>query len=98
MAARAQELGDTEERVLQNWEKPFGTPDVTGKEPFGFRDGISHPAVELIFIDGASRLTVPRQLVRRCLYNLPRFVVTRDGEYCFMPGIRAIGWLSELET
>jgi len=45
-----------------------------------------------------SRFTVPRHPVRRCLLNLPRFVVTRGGEYCFMPGIRAIRWLAELNT
>src|SRR5688500_16367478 len=28
MAARAKELGDTGESSPENWEKPFGTPDV----------------------------------------------------------------------
>ena len=28
--------------------------------------------------------------------GLPRFVVTRGGEYCFMPGLRALRWLAEL--
>ena len=97
MAARANELGDTEENAPQNWEKPLGTPDVhvvltalsptdqqlepvlerarktyqemqgikaiwrqnchasaNGKEPFGFRDGISHPAVEGSGIPGTN--------------------------------------------
>ena len=47
--------------------------------------------------DGSNRFTVPRHPVRRALLNLPRFVVTRGGEYSFMPGIRAIRWLAELD-
>ena len=35
---------------------------------------------------------------RRRLQGLPRFVVTRGGEYCFMPGLRALRWLAELRT
>ncbi len=97
MAARAKELGDTGESSPENWEKPFGTPDVhvvivvvspdtqrleaaldrarktyqemrgitaiwrqnchalpTEKEPFGFRDGISHPAIEGSGIPGTN--------------------------------------------
>lgn len=32
------------------------------------------------------------------LQGLPRFVITRGGEYCFMPGLKALQWLAELET
>jgi len=42
--------------------------------------------------------TVPRRPVRRRLQGLPRFVVTRGGEYGFMPGIRALRWLAGLEA
>ncbi len=42
--------------------------------------------------------TVPRRPVRRRLQGLPRFVVTRGGEYCFMPGLRALRWLADLQT
>ena len=42
--------------------------------------------------------TVPRRPVRKRLKGLPRFVVTRGGEYCFMPGLRALRWLADLET
>ena len=42
--------------------------------------------------------TVPRKPVRRRCAGIPQFVVTRGGEYCFMPGLRALRWLSELET
>ena len=48
--------------------------------------------------DGTGKFTVPRKPVRRVLYSLPRFVVTRGGEYCFMPGIRALQWLAGLDT
>jgi hypothetical protein len=27
--------------------------------------------------------------------GLPRFVTTRAGEYCFIPGIRALQWIAE---
>ena len=42
--------------------------------------------------------TVPRRPVRRRLQGLPRFVVTRGGEYGFMPGIRALRWLAGIEA
>ena len=48
--------------------------------------------------DGTGKFIVPHKPVRRGLYNLPRFVVTRGGEYCFMPGIRALRWLADLDT
>jgi Dyp-type peroxidase family len=47
--------------------------------------------------DGGS-LTIPRRPVRRRLQGLPRFVVTRGGEYCFMPGLRGLRWLADLHT
>jgi hypothetical protein len=34
--------------------------------------------------------------VRRRLHGLPQFVDVRGGEYCFMPGLRALKWLSDL--
>ena len=42
--------------------------------------------------------TIPRRPVRRRLQGLPRFVVTRGGEYGFMPGLRALRWLADLKT
>ena len=47
---------------------------------------------------GDINFTLPRKPVRRRLQGIPNFVVTRGGEYCFMPGLRALRWLSELET
>jgi hypothetical protein len=42
--------------------------------------------------------TIPEQPVRRRVQNLPGFVVTRGGEYGFIPGLRALRWLADLET
>ncbi|MFB7913776.1 Dyp-type peroxidase [Streptomyces sp. NPDC056061] len=46
---------------------------------------------------GTGSITIPEKPVRRRLQNLPSFVVTRGGEYCFVPGLRALRWLAELE-
>ena len=35
--------------------------------------------------------------IRRRLPDVPPFVVTRGGEYCFAPGLRALRWLAELD-
>jgi Dyp-type peroxidase family len=42
--------------------------------------------------------TLPRKPLRKRFQGIPQFVVTRGGEYCFMPGLRALRWLSTLET
>ena len=42
--------------------------------------------------------TIPNQPIRRHLKGLPAFVVNRGGVYCFMPGLRALRWLADLET
>jgi len=46
--------------------------------------------------DGTGLFTVPRRPVRRRMQGLPRFVITRGGEYCFIPGLRALRWLADL--
>jgi Dyp-type peroxidase family len=48
--------------------------------------------------DGTGTVTIPEQPIRRRLQNMPSFVVTRGGEYCFLPGLRALRWLAEQET
>ena len=48
--------------------------------------------------DGEGAFTVPQRPIRRRLTGLPPFVVTRGGEYCFAPGIRALRWLGDLDT
>jgi hypothetical protein len=48
--------------------------------------------------EGFSSFTIPQRPIRRRLQELPPFVVTRGGEYCFAPGLRALRWLGELTT
>jgi Dyp-type peroxidase family len=48
--------------------------------------------------DGAGVFSIPRRPIPRRLQGLPRFVVTRGGEYGFMPGLRALRWLADLRT
>lgn len=48
--------------------------------------------------NGTGSFTIPKQPIRRRLQGLPRFVVTRGGEYFFAPGLRALRWLAELDT
>ena len=48
--------------------------------------------------DESSSFTIPQRPIRRRLQNLPPFVVTRGGEYCFAPSLRALRWLAELDT
>jgi Dyp-type peroxidase family len=47
--------------------------------------------------DGTGIFDVPRRPVRMRLQGLPRFVVTRGGEYCFLPSLRALRWLGDLQ-
>jgi Dyp-type peroxidase family len=46
--------------------------------------------------DGTGTFDVPRRPLRMRLKGLPRFVVTRGGEYCFLPSLRALRWLGDL--
>jgi Dyp-type peroxidase family len=46
---------------------------------------------------GSEAFTIPRRPIRRRLQDLPPFVITRGGEYCFAPGLRALRWLGGLE-
>ena len=48
--------------------------------------------------DGSGTLTIPKRPIRRRLRELPPFVITRGGEYCFAPGLQALRWLGELGT
>jgi Dyp-type peroxidase family len=48
--------------------------------------------------DGSGTHTIPHRPIRRRLRDLPPFVVTRGGEYCFAPGLQALRWLGELGT
>jgi len=46
----------------------------------------------------ASGFTIPQRPIRRRLQDLPPFVVTRGGEYCFAPSLSALRWIAELDT
>ena len=48
--------------------------------------------------DGSGQFTIPQRPIRRRLTDLPGFVVNRGGEYCFIPSLSALRWLSELDT
>jgi Dyp-type peroxidase family len=44
------------------------------------------------------QFTIPKRPIRRRLQGIPAFVVNRGGEYAFMPGLRAIRWITELDS
>jgi Dyp-type peroxidase family len=48
--------------------------------------------------EGDGIFTVPKRPIRRRLHGLPQFVVVRGGEYCFMPGLRGLKWLADLDA
>ena len=48
--------------------------------------------------DDSGSFTIPQRPIRRRLQDLPPFVVTRGGEYCFAPSLSALRWLAELDT
>jgi hypothetical protein len=48
--------------------------------------------------DGEGIFTIPKKPVRRRLHGLPQFVTVRGGEYCFLPGLRALRWLAALNS
>jgi Dyp-type peroxidase family len=55
------------------------------------KDPVAGPA------DGGGSYSIPRRPVPRRLHGLPRFVVTRGGEYAFMPSLTALRWLADLD-
>ena len=48
--------------------------------------------------DDPSSFTIPQRPIRRRLQDLPPFVVTRGGEYCFAPSLSVLRWIAELDT
>lgn len=48
--------------------------------------------------DGSGSYSNLRRPIQKLLRGLPRFVVTRGGEYGFLPGLRALRWLAELRS
>ncbi|HET6276269.1 MAG TPA: Dyp-type peroxidase [Candidatus Cybelea sp.] len=45
--------------------------------------------------DGRGTYGIPNRPLRRQLRDVPRFVVTRGGEYCFLPSLSALRWLGD---
>jgi deferrochelatase/peroxidase EfeB len=45
--------------------------------------------------DGDATFAFPSRPIPRRIRGLSRFVVTRGGEYAFMPGLRALRWIAE---
>jgi len=52
----------------------------------------------LIGVQEGGQFTIPNRPIRRRMQGIPNFVVNRGGEYCFMPGLRAMRWLADLDT
>lgn len=50
----------------------------------------------LIGVNDDGEFTVAKLPIRRRLKGLPSFVVNRGGEYCFMPSLPALRWLTDL--
>ena len=48
--------------------------------------------------DVGDGFSMPRKPLRKRFQGLPKFVVTRGGEYCFMPSLSALRWLANLDT
>jgi Dyp-type peroxidase family len=48
--------------------------------------------------EGSGTFDIPKRPIRVRLHGLSRFVVTRGGEYCFLPGLRALRWLADLTS
>ena len=46
--------------------------------------------------DGTGSFTIPRRPIRQRLQNVPRFVIARGGEYCFVPSLSALRWMAAL--
>ncbi|MER7685927.1 hypothetical protein [Streptomyces sp. NPDC097610] len=45
--------------------------------------------------DGTGAFTIPQYPVRRRLHGVERFVITRGGEYFFLPSLSALRWLAD---
>jgi len=52
----------------------------------------------LIGVQEGGQFTITNRPIRRRMQGIPNFVVNRGGEYCFMPGLRAMRWLADLDA
>jgi Dyp-type peroxidase family len=48
--------------------------------------------------DGSMEFKIPKRPIRKKITGLPAFTTVRGGAYFFLPGIRALKWLSALGT
>lgn len=48
--------------------------------------------------NGTEIFTIPNRPIRQRVQGIPRFVITRGGEYAFMPSLSALKWLADLNT
>lgn len=79
-------LGRQFEFVQSEW--------VNGGAFLGLGD-VKDPVAGSLEAEGS--FSIPRRPIPKRLRGLSRYVVTRGGEYCFMPGLRALRWISELK-
>jgi Dyp-type peroxidase family len=49
-------------------------------------------------IDGEGSFSIAKKPIPKKLRGLSRFVVTRGGEYCFMPGLSGLRWIADLDN
>jgi deferrochelatase/peroxidase EfeB len=52
----------------------------------------------LVGANDGGQFTIPKEPIRRRVRGLPTFVVNRGGEYGFMPGLRGLRWIADLDT
>ena len=82
------QLGRQFEFVQSEW--------INGGEFLGLGDATDPIAAARA--DGPGSFSIPQRPIPRRLRGLSQFVVTRGGEYAFMPGLRALRWLADLPT
>ena len=59
--------------------------------------GVSGEMDPLVGPNDDGVFTLPKKPIRRRFSGLPPFVINRGGEYGFVPGLRGLRWLSELD-
>lgn len=58
--------------------------------------GLGDRTDPIVGVQEEGRYSIPRRPIPRLLDGLPQFVVTRGGEYAFMPSLRALRWIAAL--
>ena len=48
--------------------------------------------------DGTLEFKIPKRPIRKTITGLPAFTTVRGGAYFFLPGLKALRWLADLET